>query len=207
MRNQNQALRLSILLSLALVLGSAQAFVVVIPAVSTATTSRSIGRTVSGHHDRLVARMTDRDDDEREYARIRRGGRGKEQRPLNDDADDEIDDDPATRRRNEQNPYYRDEDDDDNDDEWDFIDDLGEQWEGDFEEIEKHDLLGNVLIPNPILDNIDPDGAADRFPELARDPRFWFDIFLFVAFLDFLSLVGPRDPFPDLPLPYGPLSL
>lgn len=218
----NQALRFSVIVPFVfvLVLGSAQAFVVVGPAVTVTTSSwttttgtrsstwRSIGRTVSGHHDR-VTRMADRDDDEREYARIRRRGRGKEQRPLNDDASYEnvMDDDPSrsTRRRNEQNPYYRDEDNDDN--EWDFIDDLGEQWEGEFEEMEKHDLLGNVLIPNPILDNIDPDGAADRFPELAKDPRFWFDMVLFIAFLDFLSLVGPRDPFPDLPLPYGPMSL
>ena len=198
------------------VLGSVQAFVVVgvaprsflalTPAppsvATTSTSSKSIDRVVSRQHHQPVARMADRDDDEREYARVRRGGRGRE-RPL-DDADDESDDDPTTRRSNDKNPYYRDEDDDD---EWDFIDDLEQQWEGDFEEMEKHDLLGNVLIPNPILDNIDPDGAADRFPELARDPRFWFDIFLFVAFLDFLSLVGPRDPFPDLPLPYGPLSL
>ena len=143
-------------------------------------------------------------DDDREYARIRRG-RGSERRFDDDDDDDNVDasSENAETRRSTNNPYYRDDDDEDN--EWDFIDDLEEQWEGDFDDMEKHDLLGNVLIPNPILDNIDPDGAADRFPELARDPRFWFDMFLFFAFLDFLSFVGPRDPFPDLPLPYGPM--
>lgn len=70
----------------------------------------------------------------------------------------------------------------------------------DDEDEEEYDLFGNELIPNPLLDSIDPDGAAERFPELARDPRFWFDMALFIAFLNFLSSVGPRDPFPDIPM-------
>ena len=50
------------------------------------------------------------------------------------------------------------------------------------------------------LDSIDPDGAADRFPELASDPKFWIDMALFIAVLNFLSSVGPQDPFPSLPM-------
>jgi hypothetical protein len=78
------------------------------------------------------------------------------------------------------------------DDDWDEDDDLED-------DDEDHDLFGNYIIPNPLLDSIDPDGAADRFPELARDPRFWIDMALFVAFLNFLSSVGPRDTLPDIP--------
>ena len=171
----------------------------------------------------LSARIRDDDDDDEdlEYARVRRGGRGRRREPERyDDADGEDDDyyDNNNNNQDSSNPYARykrdsavndDDDEDDDDDDWDFIDDLEEQWEEDgySDETmpERHDLLGNVLIPNPLLDRMDPDGAADRFPELARDPRFWFDMFLFFAFLDFLSFIGPRDPFPDLPLPYGPM--
>ncbi|KAL3921107.1 MAG: hypothetical protein SGILL_002924 [Bacillariaceae sp.] len=72
-----------------------------------------------------------------------------------------------------------------------------------YEEFEDDDdeplggVFQDVLIPNPILDSIDPDGAADRFPELARDPKFWFDMVLFLAFINFVSFIGPRNPYPD----------
>ena len=124
---------------------------------------------------------------------------------------------PVRRRKGDSSKYYDQEDDQDeaydkeskyydDDDEYDdeFEDD--EDWEDDDEEDEDDDgevnydyLFENTIIPNPLLDSIDPDGAADRFPELARDPRFWFDMALFIAFLNFLSFAGPRDPFPDIP--------
>lgn len=81
----------------------------------------------------------------------------------------------------------------DYDDEYD--DDNDEDYEDDDE---SRDVFSNTVIPNPILDSIDPDGAAERFPELAADPRFWFDMFLFIAFLNFISFIGPRNPFPDI---------
>jgi hypothetical protein len=84
----------------------------------------------------------------------------------------------------EDDEYLEDDDDDDDDD-------------------ESYDLFSNVIIDNPLLDSIDPDGAAERFPELARDPKFWLDIFLFICVLDFLSLMGPQDNLPDL-LWYNP---
>lgn len=77
-----------------------------------------------------------------------------------------------------------------------YNDDDDDIWDDDEEE---YDMFGNDIIPNPILDSMDPDGAAERFPELARDPRFWFDMLLFVTFLDLLSIIGPRDPYPDIP--------
>ena len=100
-----------------------------------------------------------------------------------------------TRRedRSDRNAYYNegyyDEDESDDDD---FL----------YTEIDDEDreLLSDALIPNPLLDSIDPDGAAERFPEIASDPRFWFDVVLFIAFLNFLSWAAPRDPYPDLPI-------
>jgi hypothetical protein len=113
-------------------------------------------------------------DDEREFVKVpRRGGR----RFYDDDEEED--------KSNDQRLY-------DDDDEWDDDDD-----EDDDED--EYGLFSNVIIDNPLLDSIDPDGAADRFPELASDPRFWFDMVLFIAFLNFLSAVGPQDYFPDIP--------
>ena len=81
----------------------------------------------------------------------------------------------------------------DEDDDWEDADD------DDDNEDEDLGLFSNVLIDNPILDSIDPDGAAERFPELARDPRFWFDMVLFITFLDLISAIGPQNSFPDIP--------
>jgi hypothetical protein len=117
----------------------------------------------------------------RDASRPRRGGRSA---PVLGDDDEEEDD------------YYSDDfdeddyDEDEDDDDWSAFDPS---------DIDAKALLEDVVIPNPLLDSIDPDGAADRFPELARDPKFWVDMALFVAFLNFLSFAGPRDPFPDLP--------
>ena len=60
-------------------------------------------------------------------------------------------------------------------------------------------MFSNVIIDNPILDQIDPDGAAERFPELVSDPKFWFDMVLFIVFLNFLSSIGPQNTFNDIP--------
>lgn len=100
--------------------------------------------------------------------------------------------------RSNKRPYYEDDlDDDDDEDLWDDLDQVVDDL---LDQEEEYDLFGNELIPNPILDSIDPDGAAERFPELARDPRFWIDMVLFIAFLNFLSDIGPRDFLPDIPL-------
>ncbi|KAG7371929.1 hypothetical protein IV203_018071 [Nitzschia inconspicua] len=132
------------------------------------------------------------------------------------DNEDEEDDDEnrsgifaRVRRRRGRRGYY----DDDSDDDREMDDDVGRaadqleargifdryDIEDEEEEEEGGGIFENVLIPNPILDNIDPDGAAERFPELARDPKFWLDIFLFLAFINFVSFIGPRNPFPDMP--------
>lgn len=120
-------------------------------------------------------------DEDNNYARVPRGRRFR--RRYEDDDDDDYDEDL------EEDVY----------DEGEFLDDDELYDEDDWMEEEEYELLSDIVVPNQLLDSIDPDGAADRFPELARDPRFWFDMFLFVCFLDFLSLAGPQDMFPDLP--------
>jgi hypothetical protein len=86
---------------------------------------------------------------------------------------------------------------DDNDDDDDENEDF------DIDETRQYDLLENIIIPNPLLDSMDPDGTVERLPELLSDPKFWFDMVLFVLFLDFLSFAGPQsDPFIDFPWIY-----
>jgi hypothetical protein len=92
-------------------------------------------------------------------------------------------------RRRRQRDYYEEEEEEeedyyeseslyDDDEDEDEDDDDDDDWE---EDDEDKDLFENAIIPNSLLDSMDPDGAADRFPELARDPRFWVDICLFIA--------------------------
>lgn len=135
----------------------------------------------------------DYEDDKFEYARLRRGrGRG---RFSNDNAEveesesarvsretdgyggsnrrsydseyDEINFDQRGKTYNDEEEYYDEEDEDyyDDDDEFDGI------------------------IPNPLLDQIDPDGAIERLPELFSDKKFWKDsaIWFFLAFLYLLN--------------------
>ncbi|GAX22370.1 hypothetical protein FisN_3Hu422 [Fistulifera solaris] len=132
-------------------------------------------------------RSTQNDEEEFAYSRRRKRGRRT----------DEVDgmEEDSLYKSKEQDAYFEDDEFDhyDTQDEFDDEDedDDDDLWDDDEED---YDLLGNDIIPNPILDNMDPDGAAERFPELARDPRFWFDMLLFVTFLDLLSIIGPRDP-------------
>jgi hypothetical protein len=138
----------------------------------------------------------DEDPDERELVPVRRRKGGASKYYDQDDDQDE-----AYEKADDKGSYYYEDDEDDDE----FEDDDDDDWEDDDEdddddvEVNYDYLFENTVIPNPLLDSIDPDGAADRFPELARDPRFWFDMALFVAFLNFLSFAGPRDPFPDIP--------
>jgi hypothetical protein len=135
----------------------------------------------------LGARDDDEEDD-REFARVRRS-RGR--RSYNDDDDDDKRD------------TYRDsmsvmEVADLLEEKGLFGDDLDDDEYDDDDDDESYDVFSNTVIPNPLLDSIDPDGAADRFGELASDPWFWFDMFLFISFLNFVSFIGPRNPFPEI---------
>jgi len=106
----------------------------------------------------------DYDDEEKreyEYARVRR--RGPRDRYIDDiyEEEDEDDYDEIPRRRPSRvGTFLSDEDDDDEFD----LDDM----------VENMDF--SVTIPNPILDNADPDGATDRMGELVPDRVFWRDM-------------------------------
>ena len=101
--------------------------------------------------------------------------------------DDEFEED-------EDDEYYSVDSEFEDDEEWDDEED-DEDWDDDEEQ---YGLFSNVIIANPLLDSMDPDGAAERFPELAADPRFWFDMFLFICVLNFLSTCAARDPLPPI---------
>jgi len=157
--------------------------------------------------------LDDNNDDDDDLVRVPRGGRRRgargQERPdadayYYDDSNADGEREPRGRYasgRDAQRLYDEEiesEDDEGDDEEEDWLFDEDDDDDDDAAELGSG-LLENIVLPNPLLDSMDPDGAADRFPELARDPRFWLDMALFVAFLNFLSSVGPRDPFPDLP--------
>lgn len=129
-----------------------------------------------GHHNVIVHQATVQDDDDYEFARISRRRRRQQERRYEED--EEVYEQSEGVFGDDEDEWDDDEDDED-DDEWD-------------EDGEEYDLFSNVLIDNPLLDRIDPDGAAERFPELAADPRFWLDMVLFTLFLNFLSGIGPQ---------------
>lgn len=162
------------------------------PLTSRATTFQSqLGARVSGSDDI----DEDNEDKERVLARVRRRrGRGAY---ADDDVYDDVDDDGRRRSRREDESvnYAADMLEDEG-----IFDEMDDEYydDDDIENDESYDTFSNTVIPNQLLDSIDPDGSAERFSELASDPRFWFDIFLFITVLDFISFIGPRNPFLDL---------
>lgn len=145
----------------------------------------------------VMMRSARTDEDERDVVPIRR--RGRSSKPY---YEQEVEDEEYTRtgrsRADDWEDQFDDYDDEEDDvefeDAMEYLEEVLDNWDP-----TEHPMFGNEVVPNPLLDSIDPDGAADRFPELARDPRFWFEMLLFVAFLDFLSLAGPQDAIPSLP--------
>lgn len=71
------------------------------------------------------------------------------------------------------------------DDDVEFFDlDDDDDYEDDFDNDEETFASYNGIIPNPLLDAMDPDGVYERLgPELFSDWTFWRDMILFVAFL------------------------
>ena len=61
----------------------------------------------------------------------------------------------------------------------------------DDEEDDDDDFDG--IIPNNILDQIDPDGVVDRLPELFSDPRFWRDAVVVMLLASYAAL-DPSSP-------------
>lgn len=108
----------------------------------------------------------DEEEMEREFAKVRRGGRRR-----NDEYEDDFEPD-----------LYRKVD--------AFLSD--KEANDDREDVGK--TVG--IIPNALLDSIDPEGAGERFPELIRDPKFWIDIGLFFLLLNFLDNIAVLDASP-----------
>jgi hypothetical protein len=104
-------------------------------------------------------------DTERELAKVRRGGRKR-----NDEYEDEYE--PELYRKVD--AYLTDKK----------------------EEDERDDYSRNGVIPNALLDSMDPEGAGERFPKLIRDPKFWIDIGLFFLLLNVLDNVAVIDSSP-----------
>mmetsp|Transcript_4279 Transcript_4279/g.9528 ORF Transcript_4279/g.9528 Transcript_4279/m.9528 type:complete len:211 (-) Transcript_4279:164-796(-) len=78
-------------------------------------------------------------------------------------------------RRFQDNVDFFDLDDDDDDFEDEFDDEFGRREYGE---------TYNGIIPNPLLDAMDPDGVYERLgPELFKDWTFWRDMVLFAIFL------------------------
>lgn len=151
-------------------------------------------------HNRLGARVSNYDDDNEdeeekdlEFARVRRN-RGR--RTYDDVDDDMYEDEEESRSRRKSSSVMDAADVLEGEGFFDGFDD--DEYDDEDEDDESYDMFSNTLIPNPILDSIDPDGSAERFPELASDPRFWFDMFIFIAFLNFISFIGPRNPFIEI---------
>lgn len=115
----------------------------------------------------------DEEEREREFAKVRRGGRRR---------DDEYEEEYEPELYKKVDAYLSDKEESETD-EWD------------------QDETRSSVIPNALLDSIDPEGAAERFPELIQDPKFWFDIGLFFLLLSIVDNVAIID---NSPFGMGP---
>ena len=127
----------------------------------------------------LCARGDDDDDlDDRERVRVPRGGR---QRRYEDEY--EVEEQEERRYYDDDDDYYDGEDEEYEEDEFDI------DFEFDRVEVDE-EYASDILIPNPILDNVDPEGAGERFGEIAKDPKFWFDLLVVIAVFNFCEYVA-----------------
>lgn len=63
----------------------------------------------------------------------------------------------------------------------------------DFDSDDDYDDDYDGIIPNNLLDQIDPDGVVDRIPELLRDPKFWRDAVIVLVLASYATL-DPTSP-------------
>lgn len=139
----------------------------------------------------------DKDDDqEYEYARVgRRRGRGADRYEGSNgsrgDGDSDDSSSSSSRREQRRRRSYAgddvdqydgydaefDEEDDDYEEDYDSDDDVDDDDDDDEDDFEE-----GILIPNPILDSVDPEGASERIGELFEDPKFLKDMAV-VAFV------------------------
>ena len=127
----------------------------------------------------LNARGDGFDDDEEDgdfvYAGRRSGRRDREEGGYYDDQQNAK----SSSKRYQDNVEFFDLDDDEDDI---FDDDF------DIDRDDIYDNTYNGIIPNPLLDAMDPDGVYERLgPELFKDWTFFRDLALFAAFLAFFT--------------------
>jgi hypothetical protein len=132
-----------------------------------------VGRTLSLNAAGKSYFDEDEEEREREFAKVRRGGSRRD-----DEFEEEFD--PELYRKVD---AYLSDNEESETDEWD------------------QDDARSGVIPNALLDSIDPEGAAERFPELIQDPKFWFDIGLFFLLLSIVDNVSIMD---NSPFGIGP---
>lgn len=125
------------------------------------------------------------DDDDRERVKVPRGGRRRQKYYDEEEFD--------TSKEERDNRRYYDDEEDYYDDEEEYDDDEEDEFDVDFEfdrvELDE-EYAADILIPNPILDNVDPEGAGERFGEIARDPIFWRDLLIVIAVFNFCEYVA-----------------
>lgn len=126
----------------------------------------------------------DEDDREYEYARVgRRRGRGAERDEEGRSAGAVSSSSSSRReqRRSRRGSYgdgvdeYDGYDAEFDEEDYDYEEDYEEDYDSDDED-EDEDFEEGILIPNPILDSVDPEGASERIGELFEDPKFWKDM-------------------------------
>jgi hypothetical protein len=123
----------------------------------------------------------DEEDDDRDLVPVgrRSGRRGREEGGYYDNR--QATTSSGSSSRYQDNVEFFDLDDDDDDD---LFDD-------EFDRKQRSDVYEetyNGIIPNPLLDAMDPDGVYERLgPELFRDWTFFRDMALFAAFLAFFT--------------------
>ena len=151
--------------------------------ISCAGKTKSLARKSPLNVLNMNRKMIDDDkDDDFEFARVgKRRGSGR----FADDDDDYYDDrerdsvgsartgskDAGTRRKYDDD--YDEIDFDNDEEEYDEFDSDDEDEFDDDDDDDDDDY--DEIIPNALLDQIDPDGAIDRLPELFADSKFWKD--------------------------------
>jgi hypothetical protein len=168
------------------------------------------------------------DDDERDvvYAKRRSGRRGKEEGSRSKEIYDNTtslssffsSSSPSSSRYQNDVEFF-DLDDNYNDDDDELFDDDDELFDGKRSNNQLRDKIDEIkyngIIPNPLLDAMDPDGVYERLgPELFNDWTFFRDMALFALFLTFFTgdthLYGTFDSvierLEDLPADFIPMN-
>ena len=146
------------------------------------------------------------DDREYEYARVgRRRGRGADRYEGGEDSNVDAPSSSSRREQRRRRSYAGDdvdqydgydaefdEEDDDYEEDYDSDDDV------DDDDDDEDDFEEGILIPNPILDSVDPEGASERIGELFEDPKFFRDmaVVAFVVWVVYFRTFDPTDLIP-----------